>query len=82
MSGRGTISETTTLRLWLQAGGRCEYHGCNRYLLEDDLASAARCYRLALDEGAEASARPEDTWLLLAIKNARTKEKTNATAHP
>src|SRR5262249_62120137 len=54
----------------------------DRYLLEDDLASAAPCSRLALDEGADATPRPDDTWLLLAIKNARKKEKTNATAHP
>ncbi len=37
MSGRATISDATTLRLWVQAGGRCEYHACNRYLLEDEL---------------------------------------------
>jgi hypothetical protein len=48
MSGRGTISDTTTLRLWAQAGGRCEYHGCNRYLLEDDLTT----YTLNLAERA------------------------------
>jgi hypothetical protein len=37
MSGRGTISDATTLRLWVHAGGRCEYHACNHYLLEDEL---------------------------------------------
>src|SRR4051812_7167131 len=46
--GRGTISDTTTLRLWVQAGGRCEYHGCNQYLLEDDLTT----YTLNLAERA------------------------------
>ena len=48
MSGRGTISDTATLRLWVQAGGRCEYHACNRYLLEDDLTT----YTLNLAERA------------------------------
>jgi hypothetical protein len=37
--GRGSISDETTLRLWVQAGGRCEYHGCNEYLLEDELTT-------------------------------------------
>lgn len=31
---RGSITADTNLRLWVRAGGRCEY--CNRYLLEDD----------------------------------------------
>lgn len=39
MTGRGSISNPTTLRLWVLAGGRCEYRGCNAYLLEDDLTS-------------------------------------------
>jgi hypothetical protein len=39
MAGRGAISEETTLRLWVRAGGRCEYHGCNEYLLEDKLTT-------------------------------------------
>ena len=34
---REAISESTTLQLWVRAGGRCEYHGCNEYLLEDRL---------------------------------------------
>lgn len=33
---RGSISHDTTLRLWVRAGGRCEY--CNAYLLEDDFS--------------------------------------------
>jgi SMODS-associated and fused to various effectors sensor domain len=37
--GRGSISDETTLRLWVQSGGRCEYHGCNEYLLEDELTT-------------------------------------------
>jgi hypothetical protein len=40
MTGRrGSISDEATLRLWVQAGGRCEYHGCNEYLLEDELTT-------------------------------------------
>src|SRR5215216_2660620 len=39
MAGRGAISEETTLRLWVRAGGRCEYHGCNEYLPEDKLTT-------------------------------------------
>jgi len=33
---RGSISTETTLRLWVVAGGRCEY--CNSYLLEDEVS--------------------------------------------
>jgi hypothetical protein len=43
---RGSISSDTTLRLWVAAGGRCEY--CNTYLLEDDLSG----YSLNLGERA------------------------------
>lgn len=39
MTGRGSISHTATLRLWVLAGGRCEYRGCNTHLLEDDVTS-------------------------------------------
>lgn len=39
MTGRGSISHTSTLRLWVLAGGRCEYRGCNTHLLEDDVTS-------------------------------------------
>ena len=39
--GRGGISDEATLRLWVQSGGRCEYHGCNEYLLEDELTTYA-----------------------------------------
>jgi hypothetical protein len=64
--------------------GRAELYlrAADRYLSEDDLASAARCYRLALNEGADPAVRSEDTWLMIAIKNARSKEKKNATLHP
>jgi hypothetical protein len=37
MTTRGSISHEDTLRLWVKAGGRCEYAGCNRFLLEDKL---------------------------------------------
>jgi len=40
---RGSISADATLRLWVLAGGRCEY--CNRYLLEDEYTTYA--YNLA-----------------------------------
>ncbi len=36
---RAAISHDTTLRLWVRAGGRCEYRGCNAYLLEDSLTA-------------------------------------------
>lgn len=36
---RGSISADATLRLWVQAGGRCEY--CNHYLLEDEFTTYA-----------------------------------------
>lgn len=48
MSGRESISEASTLWLWVAAGGRCEYHGCNRYLLADELTG----YELNLAERA------------------------------
>jgi phage FluMu protein Com len=46
MAARGSISADSTLRLWVLAGGRCEY--CNRYLLED----AYTAYPLNLAERA------------------------------
>jgi hypothetical protein len=39
MAGRGSIGPETTIRLWVAAGGRCEY--CNRYLLEDEFTTYA-----------------------------------------
>src|SRR4051794_4869489 len=48
MAARGAITDETTLRLWVQAGGRCQYHGCNEYLLEDELTT----YTLNLAERA------------------------------
>lgn len=56
-SGRGTISGRGTLQLWVAAGGRCEYRGCNEYLLEDDLTGyelnlAERAHIVGATEGA------------------------------
>jgi hypothetical protein len=32
-------SDPVVLELWTRAGGRCEFHGCNEYLLEDELTT-------------------------------------------
>lgn len=32
-----TLNTEEKLKLWINAGGRCEYPGCNEYLLEDKL---------------------------------------------
>jgi hypothetical protein len=47
---------------------------------ESDPQSALRCYRQALDAGSDADlvVRPDDDWLLMAIKDARKKEKSDA----
>lgn len=37
MGYRAAISSATSRGLWVRAAGRCEYRGCNRYLLEDEL---------------------------------------------
>jgi len=37
MSGRPAIPEKTRTRLWVLAGGRCQYEGCNEPLWRDDL---------------------------------------------
>jgi 5-methylcytosine-specific restriction endonuclease McrA len=34
---RKSIPETTKLRLWVAAGGRCEFKGCNEYVWENGL---------------------------------------------
>jgi hypothetical protein len=48
----------------------------DRYLAEGDASNATRCYGFALDEsgpkGLEISTN--DSWLLMAIKQARKKE--------
>ncbi len=53
----------------------------DRYIKdENDLQSALRCYRNALDNGTEQdlSISLDDNWLLMAIKDARQKEKNHA----
>jgi hypothetical protein len=45
-TNRGSINRDETLRLWVLAGGRCEY--CNAYLLEDEFSG----YTLNLSERA------------------------------
>jgi len=54
---RGTITSGTTLTLWVAAGARCEFRGCNRYLLEDGLTGyelnlAERAHVVGATEGA------------------------------
>jgi hypothetical protein len=53
----------------------------DRYLAEgEDLQAALRCYGNALDTGTEDDLKlsPSDSWLLMAIKDARMKEKRDA----
>jgi hypothetical protein len=55
----------------------------DRYLDDEgDPESALRCYGQALDGAAAAdrAVAAEDSWLLMAIKNARQKEKSYATS--
>ncbi len=51
------------------------------YLRRDDVQSALRCYRRALDGGtpADLAIRADtDTWLLMSLKMARLKERSDA----
>jgi hypothetical protein len=51
------------------------------YLLREDVENAVRCYRRALDGGtaADLAIRADrDTWLLMSLKVARHKERTDA----
>jgi hypothetical protein len=53
----------------------------DRYLAqENDPQAALRCYGNALDTGtpADLAIAPSDSWLLMAIKDARQKEKRHA----
>jgi hypothetical protein len=53
----------------------------DRYLAEDDDVTAAlRCYGASLDHGGGEAleTKPDDSWLLLAIKDARQREKNDA----
>lgn len=66
-------SEDHRSELYRQAG--------DRYIKdENDLQSALRCYSNALDNGTEQdlAISPNDNWLLMAIKDARQKEKNHA----
>lgn len=36
------ISQNESIRLWVAAGGRCEYPGCNEYLLQDSLTTKSQ----------------------------------------
>ncbi len=40
MSKRPTIPKQIQIRLWVLAGGRCQYEGCNKILWRDDLTMA------------------------------------------
>jgi hypothetical protein len=45
---RAPIPVPTQLRLWVRAGGRCEFLGCNEYLLRDNLTlSETNCSDIA-----------------------------------
>jgi hypothetical protein len=51
----------------------------DRYLEESDPENALRCYSAALDEAeTERAITASDSWLLMAIKQARQKEKADA----
>jgi hypothetical protein len=52
----------------------------DRYDEDGDYQSALRCYRGALDTGSDKdlAIAPEDSWLLMVLKDARQKEKRDA----
>jgi len=41
---RAKIPRNTQLKLWIKAGGRCEFNGCNEYLLRDRLTLSETNY--------------------------------------
>lgn len=51
---------------------------------EQDLTAALRCYRQALDAAPpeDLAIRPGDNWLVMALKEARQKEKNDADINP
>jgi hypothetical protein len=56
----------------------------DRYLSEsNDVQAAVRCYKQMLDAGTEKDwiISPDDNWLLMALKEARQKEKLDAKAN-
>jgi hypothetical protein len=73
LENRAFDSEEPRPELYRMAG--------DRYLAESgDLQAALRCYRQALDESPEQDlqVKPEDNWLLIALKESRQKEKEYA----
>jgi negative regulator of sigma E activity len=70
---RAFDSPNRQAELYRQAG--------DRYLTEgEDLQAALRCYANALDTATDDDQKvsPSDSWLLMAIKDAREKEKRDA----
>jgi negative regulator of sigma E activity len=70
---RAFDSPNRQTELYRQAG--------DRYLAEgEDLQAALRCYANALDTATDDDQKvsPSDSWLLMAIKDAREKEKRDA----
>jgi hypothetical protein len=59
------------------AAARYYREAADGYLQEGDTTNATRCYANALDEGGPGAlvANTNDTWLFLAIKQARMKER-------
>jgi len=57
--------------------GELYRRAADRYLDEGDAGNAVRCYGNALEEAGAAGLEvsPDDSWLLIAIKHARKKEK-------
>jgi hypothetical protein len=55
-----------------------------RYFDANDLDSAVRCYRQAFDASPkeDLAIRPDDNWLVMALKEARQKENDNAILIP
>lgn len=43
-NGRPKITVPIQVKLWVRAGGRCEFFGCNEYLLRDDLTLSEANY--------------------------------------
>jgi hypothetical protein len=52
----------------------------DQYLADDDLESAMRCYRGALENASEEDLQisPNDNWLFIELKKAKQKEKQYA----
>jgi len=75
-----TVVESMAARIPGQRGILFRTAG-DRYLLElGDVESAVRCYRRSLDAcpDQELVVASDDSWLLMALKQARQKERSNA----